>query len=221
MLPPEHTSWTASGQIARSKTIIRRMLAQLGATRDCVLYSDPPLSYSSGGDVPVITAVARANLARHAKGIESHTEHRRLARSTSMHNLAKARPQRPLTRRVAFGQPKEKVLQKPKSARCLRPLLLLAFLAGLPGSVLAQPVALPAPPNSHAKSYGGDWECDYGFRAAAGACAAITIPADAHSVDLQLWTWLGLQSRLSRGRPGLRSHTCTRKRPLNLVQLRA
>jgi hypothetical protein len=67
------------------------------------------------------------------------------------------------------------------NARYLGPLLVLALLAGLSGSVLAQTVALPAPQNSHANSYGGGWECDYGFRKAAGACAAIELPANAHS----------------------------------------
>ncbi len=113
-------------------------------------------------------------------------------------------------------------MKNPEShcARSLRGLLLLAFLTGLPGGALAQAVASPPPLNSHTKSYGAGWECDYSFREAAGACAADHDPCRRTFGGYQFWTWLGLQSRLSRGRRDLRSHTRPHKRPFNRVDLR-
>jgi hypothetical protein len=63
------------------------------------------------------------------------------------------------------------------------PVVLLALLITLPGAAFSEGVAATAPQDSHPKSYGHGWECDRGYREAAGACVAVKIPANGHLVD--------------------------------------
>jgi len=72
---------------------------------------------------------------------------------------------------------------KTRRALSMRPLMLLALCIALPQAAFSQGTATPAPQNSHPKGYGTGWECDYGYREAAGSCVAIVIPSNGHSTD--------------------------------------
>ena len=61
-----------------------------------------------------------------------------------------------------------------------RALVLLLCLSLLPAVATAQSAVAEAPVNSHAKSYGDGWECDWGYRTVAQACEPIIVPAHAY-----------------------------------------
>jgi hypothetical protein len=65
-------------------------------------------------------------------------------------------------------------------AMSIHPLIFLALLVAVPGHVFAQGGSVEMPENARAKSYGGGWECDRGYREDNGACAAIKVPANAY-----------------------------------------
>ncbi len=56
---------------------------------------------------------------------------------------------------------------------------VLVILAWIGVSASASPPSVGAPPNAHAKSYGGGWECDPGYRKVEDGCVAFTLPANA------------------------------------------
>ena len=56
----------------------------------------------------------------------------------------------------------------------------LAFIVALAPHAGAQPSAA-VPENARVRAYGGGWTCEYGFREERGGCAAIAVPANAHS----------------------------------------
>jgi hypothetical protein len=60
----------------------------------------------------------------------------------------------------------------------------LAFVAAVAASVafpvLAQEGAGPMPPNAQARSYGGGWICDLGFRVEGAECLALDLPEHAY-----------------------------------------
>ena len=62
----------------------------------------------------------------------------------------------------------------------MRPLVLLALMVAAPSLVFAQGGSVKLPENARAKSYGGGWECERGYREDNGVCAAIRIPANAY-----------------------------------------
>ena len=57
--------------------------------------------------------------------------------------------------------------------------LFLAALAFAPGIARAQDDLPGRPRNSHPKPFGGGWECDRGYAAVGGSCAAIEVPSHA------------------------------------------
>ncbi|MBT3361120.1 MAG: hypothetical protein HN403_15980 [Rhodospirillales bacterium] len=59
-------------------------------------------------------------------------------------------------------------------------MLLTALRATAPGVVFAESASVRIPENATAKSYGGGWECNQGYREADGACVAIKVPENAH-----------------------------------------
>jgi hypothetical protein len=63
-------------------------------------------------------------------------------------------------------------------------LILLALLATAPGVVFAQVASIGMPENSHARSYGGGWECDRGYQAVDEACVAVKVPANAYPTNM-------------------------------------
>src|SRR5437867_3943980 len=55
------------------------------------------------------------------------------------------------------------------------------FVLALPLLVAAREgSADAAPANSHAKRYGGGWECDRGYRDVSRSCVTIAVPPDAY-----------------------------------------
>ena len=74
-----------------------------------------------------------------------------------------------------------KIRQAP--AISIHSLVLLALLAAVHGLVFAQDDSVELPENAHEKSYGGGWECDYGYRSISGICVAIDVPANGYLVD--------------------------------------
>ena len=65
----------------------------------------------------------------------------------------------------------------------IRSLVLWALLAPVHGVVFAQGDSVELPENASEKSYGGGWECNYGYRAIGGICVAIQVPANGYLVD--------------------------------------
>ncbi|HTE42571.1 MAG TPA: hypothetical protein VK629_17255, partial [Steroidobacteraceae bacterium] len=58
----------------------------------------------------------------------------------------------------------------------------LCLLVGASGRSLAQDTtAVTVPDNSRARSYGGGWECNRGYRRADESCKAVQIPANAYA----------------------------------------
>jgi hypothetical protein len=62
-------------------------------------------------------------------------------------------------------------------------LILWAFLMTASGIALAQGGSADIPENAHAKSYGGGWECGYGYRVVDEACGAIKVPENGYLAD--------------------------------------
>lgn len=62
-------------------------------------------------------------------------------------------------------------------------LLLSALLVAGPDIAFAQGPSGAIPENARAKSYGGGWECNRGYRETKGACAAVKVPANAYATD--------------------------------------
>ncbi|MDH3579400.1 MAG: hypothetical protein OEM91_02080, partial [Hyphomicrobiales bacterium] len=62
-------------------------------------------------------------------------------------------------------------------------LLFIALLAITPSVVAAQSIPVGMPENARAKTYGGGWECERGFREANGTCATVKVPANAYLTD--------------------------------------
>jgi hypothetical protein len=63
-------------------------------------------------------------------------------------------------------------------------LILSALLVAVPGVVFAQSVSGVMPANAHARSYGGGWDCDRGYREVEGTCAAVMVPANAYPTNM-------------------------------------
>ena len=59
-------------------------------------------------------------------------------------------------------------------------LVLAVALCLAPTVATAQADKEEAPANSHAKRYGGGWECDRGYRNVHQSCEAVQVPANAH-----------------------------------------
>ena len=64
-----------------------------------------------------------------------------------------------------------------------RIMSLVALLAVLPAAAFAQLAAVGVPENATARTYGGGWTCNRGFRKDDGACQAIRVPANAFPTD--------------------------------------
>src|SRR6185295_15699765 len=73
----------------------------------------------------------------------------------------------------------------PRNAAFLWRSIFSTLLAASPLTAFAQPTSSAVPQNSHLKSFGSGWECDYGYResAGAGACTSIKVPANGHLTD--------------------------------------
>lgn len=67
----------------------------------------------------------------------------------------------------------QRPLQKPA-------YILIFLLAIVPGFVFADETPEKIPENATAKSYGGGWSCNKGFRESKGGCIAIRIPENAY-----------------------------------------
>ena len=59
-------------------------------------------------------------------------------------------------------------------------LITLMVVTGPVGLASAQDVEGTSPANASKKTYGRGWDCDRGFRAVDGKCAAVKVPDDAH-----------------------------------------
>lgn len=59
--------------------------------------------------------------------------------------------------------------------------ILAVFLSAL--TALAQNTIQPMPENASAKSYGGGWECNVGFRQSGTICFAVIVPDNAYSTN--------------------------------------
>ena len=55
------------------------------------------------------------------------------------------------------------------------------LFVGFPGQALAQATIGQIPENAEAKSYGGGWRCNPGYRESNGICAAIEAPANGYA----------------------------------------
>ena len=62
-------------------------------------------------------------------------------------------------------------------------LIFLPLLAAAPGLIYAKGGSIEVPENSTAKSYGGGWNCDKGYRESSGACVAVKVPANAYPTN--------------------------------------
>ena len=59
-------------------------------------------------------------------------------------------------------------------------LVFAVALCLAPVVATAQADSVEAPTNSHAKRYGGGWECDWGYRNVDQSCVAVQVPPNAH-----------------------------------------
>ena len=72
-----------------------------------------------------------------------------------------------------------KIRQAP--AISIHSLVLLVLLAAVHGPVFAQGDSVELPENAHEKSYGGGWECDYGYRELNNeTCPSVKVPSNAY-----------------------------------------
>src|SRR5258706_2010701 len=81
---------------------------------------------------------------------------------------------------------RENILKRsPSNTPFLLTALLAVLLLWTPGAAFAQSSlgAADMPANAHARPYGTGWQCDYGYREANRACAAIQMPANAYVSD--------------------------------------
>jgi hypothetical protein len=62
-------------------------------------------------------------------------------------------------------------------------LTFTALLALTPQLSFAQDVLLEIPEHSSARSYGGGWSCDQGYRNVNDLCAAVDVPANAYATN--------------------------------------
>lgn len=59
--------------------------------------------------------------------------------------------------------------------------IIAVLLLALPG--VAQTTARAMPENASAKSYGGGWECNTGFRLNENDCVAVVVPENAYDTN--------------------------------------
>ncbi len=82
--------------------------------------------------------------------------------------------------------------KKPPRHALARPITKLAFVAGVIASmafpVFAQDGIGPMPQNAQARSYGGGWVCDLGFRVEGAECLALDIPEHAYATGRSFGT---------------------------------
>ena len=62
-------------------------------------------------------------------------------------------------------------------------LFFLFLLVTAPSLIFAKGVSKEVPENSTAKSYGGGWSCNKGYRESKGACAEVKVPANAYPTN--------------------------------------
>ncbi|HSR71614.1 MAG TPA: hypothetical protein VLL72_04475, partial [Kiloniellales bacterium] len=61
-------------------------------------------------------------------------------------------------------------------AKIVYPLMLVTLAIATSGAALAQGRSAATPENATARSFGGGWACDRGYREAEGDCTALAIP---------------------------------------------
>jgi len=73
---------------------------------------------------------------------------------------------------------KETSMPRVRLSALLPVLIILSVL--VPGTVLAYGGSVNVPENAHAKTYGGGWECNYGYKEENNTCSLIKIPDHAY-----------------------------------------